>query len=139
MMFAVAERGSAAGPAVVAGQSEPIGAYRFDFSIAQMDTQVALTLEGVRLAPGSYVFVILPSRDGREMRLQCRKVAPGTRLRRGQFTVIPKGEVVLEGPAVWESGRETTPQMKAALVPVADGLRLILDYGDRRLSMDLRL
>jgi hypothetical protein len=138
-MFGVAERGAAAPPVVVGGQTVPSGGYTFDISLAQMDTQVPVTLHGVRLDPGSYVLVVQPSRDGHEMRLQCRRVAPGTKLRPGQVAAVPPGEVVLEDPAAWEPGPETTPVMTASLAPVAGGLRLVFNYGDRRLSLDLRL
>jgi hypothetical protein len=138
-MFGIAERGHAAAPRVVDGETMPSGPYRADVSAAQMDTEVPVTLDGVRLDPGSYVLVVQPSREGRKMGLQWRRVAPGTRLRPGQFTQIPAGDVVLERPASWDPAPEPTPVLKASLLPVAGGLRLVLDYGDRRLSLDLRL
>jgi hypothetical protein len=138
-MFGVAQRGSSAPEVVVDGQTVPAGAYQFDVSLAKVDTQVPVALYGARLDPGSYVLVIQPKRQGREMGLQWRRVAPETKLRPGQFTQIPDGPVVLERPAAWEPGPETTTVMKASLDAVAGGLRLIFDYGDRRLTLDLRL
>jgi hypothetical protein len=138
-MFGVAERGSSAPPVVVDGQALRAAAYNFDVSLAKMDTQVPVTLYGARLDPGSYLLIVQPSREGREMRLQWRRVPPQTKLHPGQFTEIPEGPVVLERTAAWGPGPETTPAMKASLDPVPGGLRLVFDYGDRRLTLDLGL
>lgn len=103
---------------------------------ARLETVAALTLDGVRLAPGNYALVFHPASSQQPaMQLEVLKVPAGEFLQAGNVMQrAPEGASVYRGPVTFERVAETTPALAVALEAVPTGLRLDVRYGDRRLT-----
>jgi hypothetical protein len=106
---------------------------------ARLETGVPLTLDGTRLAPGNYALVFNPaSVEQPSMSLEVLRVEPGEFFQAGNpMTRAPQGESVYKARVTFEKAAETAPALHVALRDGADGLRLAVAYGDRRLNRTL--
>ena len=107
---------------------------------ARLEPTRALTLAGVRLAPGNYALVFHPaSVEQPSMSLEVLRVEPGEFFQAGNpMTRTPPGESVLKTPIRFERAAETVPALDLALRDGAEGITLAVAYGDRRLNVSFQ-
>lgn len=103
---------------------------------ARLETQLALTLDGTRLAPGNYALVFHPAGVERPaMSLELLKIAPGEFFQSGNpMTRTPQGESVFRAPVAFDKAAETVAALRLTLAAESGALTLGVAYGDRRLS-----
>jgi hypothetical protein len=108
---------------------------------ARLETTKPASIEGTKIPPGNYALVFHPNTpDQKGMSLEVRKIdVPEFLVPGNVMTRTPEGEEVARVPTAFETGGETVPALLVELQPRDGGARLVIRYGDRRLTKELGL
>ena len=106
---------------------------------ARLEAKKPLTLGGAKLAAGNYALVFHPN-QGQGMALEVLKIADGEFLQAGNaMTKTPEGQSVHKEPATFEATADTLPALAISLDKAKDGQTLVVRYGNRKLTRDIKL
>ncbi len=106
---------------------------------ARLEAKKPLTLGNAKLAAGNYALVFHPN-QGQGMALEVLKVADGEFLQAGNaMTKTPEGQSVHKEPASFEATQDTLPALAISLDKAKDGQTLVVRYGNRKLTRDIKL
>jgi hypothetical protein len=130
------------GPETFAGMERGEDSYynRRSWPFARLETRVALTLDGTRVAPGNYALVFHPNgADKKGMSLELRRIDVPEFLRPGNvMTPTPAGETVYKAPVAFTTVSDTVPALSLTLAEAMGTVSLEVRYGNRRLTKDLK-
>lgn len=102
---------------------------------AQLETKVALTLDGTRINPGQYALVITPGADVKPMSLSIVPFEGPTFLKPGNiFSPTPKGMALYNRDISFQTFDGLADHMKIDAVATPTGFDLVVNYGNRKLA-----
>ena len=113
---------------------------RRSWPFARLETQAPLTLDGTLVPPGNYALVFHPNDAERKgMSLEVRRIEVPEFLQPGNaLTTTPEGTTVYEVPVAFETVPDTVSTLAVSLEEGDEAALLVVRYGNRRLTKELK-